>query len=214
MAYALDIPRMLESLQRSLGPTRSPANRQVLRALWDKKDYPTLLGAVARHMHVDLPLAMRLCAKKGPGGAPAWVSMPVPMPIYGTQAYCKQKIIVSVHRTFLAQAPFDTLVFALAHECAHIILDGIQHLLKREERAVDLAAMMLGFAEFAADGHRYHEIIRYTEEDRSLRARVRYFLTGTISKKTVTSLGQGYKIGYLTSEEVQQAIHLVLMNRH
>src|SRR5262249_9385209 len=47
---------------------------------------------------------------------------------------------------FLEQSTYGQAAITIAHELSHIVLESIQHPLKKEEKAVDLTAMLLGFS--------------------------------------------------------------------
>ena len=44
--------------------------------------------------------------------------------------------------------PFDWIVAGFAHELAHVVLCSINHKLQKDEKAVDLTAMILGYDKF------------------------------------------------------------------
>lgn len=75
--------------------------------------------------------------------------MPRSMPYYGTAAFKDTTIKMFIRKSFLEQSTYAKATIAIAHELSHIVLDSIQHPLRREEKAVDLTAMLLGF------GHLY-----------------------------------------------------------
>jgi hypothetical protein len=57
-----------------------------------------------------------------------------------------------LRKSFLRETSFEPVVLAIAHELSHIILDAIRHELRKQEEAVDLSAMLLGFRDFYVTG--------------------------------------------------------------
>jgi hypothetical protein len=115
--------------------------------------------------------------------APAWVSIPVEMPPYGSSAFRAMRLDIYLRRSFLEQSSYDQIAITVAHELSHIILDSIGHRLHRCEKAVDLTAMLLGF--------------------RKLYASASYKENRAGNTKKIQTLG------YLSSHEVSQANYLI-----
>lgn len=112
---------------------------------------------------------------KGGPKAPAWLARPRLLPPIFSPQFKETEVIVYLRKTFIAEVGFESIVLALAHEFSHIILDSTYHPLRESEEAVDLTAMLLGFRDF--------------------------YVTGS---KVRTPDG-GYRLGYLTEEEVSYA---------
>jgi hypothetical protein len=115
--------------------------------------------------------------------APAWVTIPPEMPPYGGKAFREMRLDMYLRKSFLAQSAYDQIAIAVAHELSHIVLDSIEHRLRRCEKAVDLTAMLLGFRSLYGSGS--------NKESRS--------------QQTVTI----HQLGYLTSNEVQVADQVI-----
>jgi hypothetical protein len=47
---------------------------------------------------------------------------------------------------FARTTPYKQFAMIVAHELSHVVLDAIDHPLRKEEKAVDLTAMLLGFS--------------------------------------------------------------------
>jgi hypothetical protein len=77
--------------------------------------------------------------------APAWVQLPHNMPPYGSTAFKDLTITMFIRKSFLERSKYDQAAITAAHELSHIVLESINHPLRREEKAVDLTAMLLGF---------------------------------------------------------------------
>jgi hypothetical protein len=84
---------------------------------------------------------------------PAFVLRPPNLPLFGTPAFDQFTILLFVARNMLNQ-PAAQFIYGMAHELAHILLDGIRHPLRNIEQAIDLAVMVLGFADVMRFGRR------------------------------------------------------------
>jgi hypothetical protein len=51
-----------------------------------------------------------------------------------------------ISKEFAGTTPYYQFAMAVAHELSHVVLDAINHPLRKEEKAVDLTAMLLGFS--------------------------------------------------------------------
>jgi hypothetical protein len=69
------------------------------------------------------------------------------MPPYGTQEFKRTQATIYIRKDFLNQMPCEIVVFAIEHEMAHVVLNATGNLLRDNEKAVDLSAMLLGFSE-------------------------------------------------------------------
>jgi hypothetical protein len=76
----------------------------------------------------------------------AWVSIPEKMPYYVTPAFKELTLHISILKSFRDRSAHDEFAIAVAHELSHVVLESIQHPLRKEEKAVDLTAMLLGFS--------------------------------------------------------------------
>jgi len=107
------------------------------------------------------------------------------MPLLGTPTFKQTLATVFLSKSFLMRANFDQVVLAVAHEIAHIVLNGTNHALRDQETAVDLTAMLLGYRDFYVGGCE------------SVRVERRWF------SRVETHAHQRY--GYLTPDEVRYA---------
>ncbi len=139
----------LDQLRRALPyvPPISITADQRLYALHQARDYEGIVRFVRRTMNLEVSLVLGLVNSGGPKNpdAPAWVELPQDMPFHGTEAFKKLKLRLYLRKSFLENATYDQVAVVVAHELSHIVLDSIQHPLRREEKAVDLTAMLLGF---------------------------------------------------------------------
>ncbi len=103
-----------------------------------------------------------------------------------------------MQRNFLTHAPFATVVLMMAHELAHVILEATGHPLRRQERAVDVTAMALGFAEYYERGTSYR--MPYSQLD----AREDGWLAPVNWLASILPFTT-HRCGYLTKREVLRA---------
>jgi hypothetical protein len=75
-----------------------------------------------------------------------WIEIPENMPYYGTEAFKKVTLRMFLRKSFLATSTYEKAAIAIAHELSHVVLESIRHPLRKEEKAVDLTAMLLGFS--------------------------------------------------------------------
>ncbi|THD61986.1 MAG: hypothetical protein E7813_21385 [Bradyrhizobium sp.] len=137
----------LVQLLRSLGSATPPIDPTMLRTLYDRKDYPAMLGWIKNSMRLDLSVGLRIVDSTKPS-APMWIETPKRMPSYGTREFRNTRVIVNVRRDLVETKPFGWVVAGFAHELSHVVLFSIGHPLQHEEKAVDLTAMILGYPTF------------------------------------------------------------------
>ncbi|MDD2657627.1 MAG: hypothetical protein PHD04_03140 [Candidatus Pacebacteria bacterium] len=174
------IESYIDSLRASLGPVRQPIAEDSLRFLHNKKDYAGMVGHVKSSLRLDTGIRLGLVKKGGPD-APAWVVKPTNMPLFGTASFRQLVITVYLRKSFLETGCFEEVVCATAHELCHIVLDAIKHPLRRQEEAVDLTAMLLGFRDFYITGCRSVRDVSSQEDvcagHRIIRTRTQGYLT-------------------------------------
>jgi hypothetical protein len=98
-------------------------------------------------MNLDVRIQLGMVNSGGNPKNPAWVSLPKSMPYYGTSAFRQTMVPLFIRKSFLEKASTEEVASAISHELSHIILEGLHHPLRTKEEAVDLTAMILGFAE-------------------------------------------------------------------
>lgn len=200
-----EINRWTSALKASLGGVRGQADRAELLALHERKDYAGMIRLVRAAMYLDMPLRIGYVNSGGRATAPAWVRLPVPMPMYGTAAFRATKITVYLRKSFLDEVPFSGIVCAMAHELSHVVLESMSHPLREYEEAVDLTAMILGFRDI------------FLEETVSQTVRIldtpprNWFdkLTGNYPIPDVEIGYTEHRIGYLSKEEQHFAASLM-----
>ena len=200
-----DVKALVRSVTRSIG-VRKSVDPKPLRTLFAKHEYIELVGAIKRALQLDMQLVVGIVRTGGHEGHPAWIGIPESLPPYGTDAFRKTKITVFIRKAILEDAPFDTVVKIIAHEMSHIVLAAIGNPLWKDERAVDVTAMVLGFAEFYERGtERCKTTI--TLNPAQVRGVVGKFLQRfrLMPPSSVMILREHIRYGYLTKEEVAKA---------
>ena len=190
----------LNQLRGSLGAARPPVTPDSLRKLHDAQDYTAMVKTIRNGMSLDLRVRVGLVNVGGHDNAPAWVEYPKPLPKFGTGAFKKTVVTVFLRKSFLAENDFKSVVMAIAHELAHIVLFGIGHPLEEDETAVDLTAMLLGYREFYLAGCQRE--IRPKSFGGHLARFFQQRIEG-VERRTFQTLG------YLTPEEVRFAAELL-----
>jgi hypothetical protein len=162
---------------------KQPVERAPLLSLYYARDYPGMVRLISNDLMLqDLRFRVGIVNSGGPD-VPAWISLPRQMPAYGSPEFKGMRVTVFLRRSFLENSRFETVVLAIAHELSHVVLDAIGHVLRTEEEAVDLTAMMLGYGEYYRVGCRYSRTERFWYRSRGIET----------------------KVGYLTPEEVVYA---------
>lgn len=151
-----DLVKTLEELKKTFGKPRPPINPSSLISLCEQKEYGKVVLGVSRSLNLNMPLKIGYVDSGGPKRAVAWVLLPHPMPMYGTENFKNFLITVLIRKTFLKEAPSLSVLFALSHELSHIILEGLRHPLAHMEEAVDLTAMYLGYRNIYKTASEFH----------------------------------------------------------
>lgn len=192
----------LVQLLNSFGSATPPIDPAILRALYDRRDYPAMLGWIKNTMRLDLRVGLRI-VDLPQQSAPMWIETPAKMPPYGTSEFRNSRVIVNVRRDLLETRPFGWIVAGFAHELSHVVLFSIGHPLLHEEKAVDLTAMILGYPTFVESAE-----VTVTKG----------WLTSTVMAILLAPLGilfwagtskQTTRLGYLTKSEAAFARNLL-----
>jgi hypothetical protein len=190
-----EITSWTNMLISSFGGIRPQADREELLALYLQKDFTSMLRTVRNSLGLDMPLQVGYVNSGGPN-APAWVRLPEPMPVYGTHAFKTTKLTVYLRKTFLVDMPFAGVVHAMAHELSHVILDSIGHSLRRQEEAVDLTAMVLGYRDIFLEETQVRTV-DILDSPRSWFDK----LTGSLPIPGVRIGYETHNVGYLSRDE-------------
>ena len=172
----------------------------VLERLFDRADFPAMLGWIKHSMHLDLNVGLRI-VEQTDTKVPIWIEFPDPMPPYGSDAFRRCRVIVNVVRSMLYSKPFDWIVAGFAHEMSHIVLKSLNNKLQDDEKAVDLAAMILGYRNFIANAQ-----LSKTEGSALISALTTLLLLpfGVLAFQTPSR--RTLRLGYLTESEAADAL--------
>src|SRR5262245_55107050 len=108
----------LEELLTSLGQVSPPINPAVLRTLYDRKDWASMLGWIKNSLKSDIRVGLRI-VDTNDQSPPMWIEMPRPMPAYGTAEFRQLRVVVNARRDVLETKPFVCIVAGFAHELSH-----------------------------------------------------------------------------------------------
>jgi hypothetical protein len=162
----IDVKAYIDQLRQAL-PYVSPIPVQQIKAMHRKRDLGRIVKLVRNTMNVNVRLTLHWTDQVR-GDAPAWVLLPEKMPYYGTPEFAKIGVHMFIRKSFAEARPYNEFAMAIAHEFSHVVLDSIHHPLRREEKAVDLTAMILGFSYLYRRGAHTVERVglnRFREQD-------------------------------------------------
>jgi hypothetical protein len=149
----IDVCDYLDQLRRVL-PCVQPILSEPLRTLHTAQDYKGMVQLIKQAMNIaDVTFLVFWVNenekhKNKEKNDPAWILLPVlpdRLPFYGTKEFRETSLKIFFRKSFLRTLAYDQVAIIIAHELSHVVLDSIRHPLFREEEAVDLTAMMLGF---------------------------------------------------------------------
>jgi hypothetical protein len=167
-----------------------PIRPHALRTLYNRKDYPAMLGWIKDSMRLDLQVGLRMVDDRPKKSPPLWIELPERMPTVGTVGFKQTSVTVNVRRDILKTKPFSWVVAGFAHELSHVVLSSVGHRLQHDEKAVELTAMILGYQRYIGDAE-----VTDTKFSWSL-----MLLFGVMSWQEET-----WRLGYLTSNEARAA---------
>ena len=197
------IQKLIPSLD-GVHPLVSSLESKKLDDLYKKKDFEGMVRRVAEILKLSLQIRVETACFLGPLKGAMWIDMPLRVPLCGKRDFTITKATVYFRQSFLDCAPFETIVFGIAHELSHVVLRSIDHELKSDEIAVDLTAMMLGFRNFYLAGHAYTRIKKMWRILNIPRA-VRLWLEKVYGVYDIEVV----KVGYLTAREIRYAAVLM-----
>ncbi len=145
--------RSIEILAKSFGDVQRPIDETELRKLYQTQDYTGMVRYIGGTLHLGgVPFRIGFVNKGGLKNTPAWVDIPHSMPLYGTSELRRTAITIHIRKRFLRESTFEAVVMMLAHELSHVVLRSLRHEFAEKEKAVDLAAMFLGYRNFYRRG--------------------------------------------------------------
>jgi hypothetical protein len=148
----IDVKNYLDQLKRVL-PSVEPISTGALKALHAANDYKGMVQLIKKAMNIADVTFKVFWVTEGAAQdrdklAPAWILLPrLPdrLPFYGTKEFKDYSLEIYFRKSFLEGQTYGQVAIVIAHELSHVVLDSIRHPLFREEKAVDLTAMLLGF---------------------------------------------------------------------
>jgi hypothetical protein len=169
MSDNIDVKNYLDQLKRVL-PSVPPVPIEPLKALHAVQDYKGMVQLIKKSMNIADIKFLLFWVSEGAArqnDAPAWIELPrLPdrLPFYGTKEFKETSLRIYFRKSFLKRT-YDQVAIAIAHELSHVVLDSIRHPLFRDEKAVDLTAMLLGFRRLYLSGaHTQADRIGYLSE--------------------------------------------------
>jgi hypothetical protein len=144
----INVKAYIDQLRQAL-PYVPPVPVHKLKALHKKQDFGSIVRLIRAGMNVDVRLTLHWTSGPPPKGleaASAWIELPKNMPRYGTPAFKELKLNIFILKSFAAERGYQEFAITVAHELSHVVLESIKHPLRKEEKAVDLTAMLLGFS--------------------------------------------------------------------
>lgn len=189
------------TLHRLLRGLRKPHDDAEFEEYYAAKKFTHLVGSVQRCMEItELRLVVGI-VKNAPThlrGA-AWVQRSdVQYLLQGGDPSVKA-FNVYLRKSFLEVAPYQVVVFGIAHEIAHLLLALRGSLLCYDEKAVDLCAMMMGFGQYYPSAKAFRDV----RSEKFLWRLWQRIKTGVDPGKEPLSLG------YLSHEEIQSVNALI-----
>src|SRR5215471_13315152 len=114
------IREYLDELTRSLALC-PPIRPSALKTLYDRKDYPAMLGWIKTSMNLNLEVGLRIVDDRPKTLPPMWIELPERMPTVGTAQFNQTSVTVNVRRDILKTKPFSWVVAGFAHELSHVV---------------------------------------------------------------------------------------------
>jgi hypothetical protein len=199
---------IFQSLKGTFGRTRAPVSTHDLRVEFGKKNFPGMLRIIKSHMGLkELTLCMGTVRSGGPPEAPAWIKLPVTLPVFGSSEFRTLTLTVFFRKHFLEKASFEQVVCAMSHELSHVVLYAVRHPYMCEEKAVDLTAMFLGYREFYLKNETVeYKVPGFPPLELNFEA-FENMLEFIFQEQVVTETR--FSVGYLTAEEREYAVRLM-----
>ncbi len=144
----IDVKAHVDQLRRLL-PYVPPVSVDEIKALHQKGDFGAVVKLIRSTMNVGVNLTIHWTSGPPPKGlerAKAWISLLEKMPYYGTPEFKELKMDIFILKSFRDTSTYGQFAITVAHELSHVVLESISHPLRKEEKAVDLTAMLLGFS--------------------------------------------------------------------
>ncbi|HXK37632.1 MAG TPA: hypothetical protein VJ579_01015 [Candidatus Paceibacterota bacterium] len=147
----------LGKLINMFGRMHDPVDVLELIRLFEKHEFRGMVAVIKRQMRLSMPI--RVCyvndPRYGPEKCVAWVDGLNFVPFFGTQNIRGEMASMYLRQHALVDMPSPSLIFAIAHELAHVLLTAFRSELNTDEEATDLLAILLGYGTCYAAGKTY-----------------------------------------------------------
>jgi hypothetical protein len=206
---------LIDTIAPRLGGVRQAVPRRHLEQLHQAGKYSELIASIKRSMGIELRIILGKVKSGGPERAVAWVNLE-DMPPYGTLAFRRHTVNLFIRKDYLLGTTLDQLVRIVSHELAHIVLDATGNPFKRDERAVEVTAMLLGFAEyFEAESTHIVQIVdaETVGEPDSVLGKIGHWITKNSSSRATRVTKRESRLGYLSDDEIREAVRLIRARR-
>lgn len=128
-----------------------------LRSMHRAGDHAGIVGFVSKSMKLNTRIRLGRVNSGGPPGVPVWIEMPAKVAPFGSSQFADTTFTLYARKSFLRDASFEVIVAVTAHSMARIVLASIGNRLRDRDKAVALAAMILGYRDFFLDGSKKSE---------------------------------------------------------
>jgi hypothetical protein len=187
-----EVNEWVESVKKEFGVIRAPIMLEELADLSSRRKYGAMLSIIRRSLLLqDIPMRVGIVRKQLCEGV-AWVYKETltNLPSWGTSGFKKYNIDVFVCKEFAQTRSLEAVIFAMAHELCHVLLNAVRHPYREVEEVVDLTAMFMGYGD-----------ILMRESDVAEREDCLVQANGEV-------LSFRYQVGYLSREEKLYAMEL------
>jgi hypothetical protein len=163
----------VESVREHFGRPRARIGTEEVRKLFEARKYGAMLSFVRKTMYLEhVPMEFGKVVSPSGRQAPAWAD------IWTTVSGEIVQIRIFFRKEFLIREPLGIVLFAMAHELSHVLLNKEKHRLREVEEVVDITAMFMGYGDLflkeSLVAERPIEIITKEGEEISRQQRVGY----------------------------------------
>jgi len=148
----IHIDRYIEDIRTAIGGVKDRVPSAELYTLCRGKKYAELVRCIRDQMCLER-FPMRVNVDHIPSGFSAFIERDR-LSLYTDPDHLLKaaNIRLTLSRDMVRTSHADVVIFAIAHELSHILLEALGSGLARFEMAIDVTAMMAGYAEYYRDG--------------------------------------------------------------
>lgn len=197
------INKYLKEIDQMIGGVKDAVPCEIMYSHHASGDFAQIVSKVCTQMGLHgIPMKVRV--HQTPPGVAAYVERHMDVNSNISKVISKSKgATITLSSKMVNTAPADTTIFAIAHELSHVLLDVHQSQIAEFEMAVDLTAMMSGYAEYYLDGREYLVQLRRLSTSSNLPEDIfgkRIKSAGSSLKSNVPT--RKHTVGYLTELEI------------